>query len=168
MVRPIPPMKAATLVPTANSPPGHALTSPTHSMPLTNAASAQSPFLIWVSALFMPNALTSISTEPGCGTGSGNFSMTRLSTPPKPLMMIARIRNPLVARFDVLDREYREITVPNPHQRLLGRARIRRRGSWLDECFRGHDFAYPPAGTEIRKCENSDVDTSNRWGGLTR
>src|SRR5258708_5197569 len=35
MVLPRPPIKAATLLPTANSPLGHDFTMPTHSMPLT-------------------------------------------------------------------------------------------------------------------------------------
>src|SRR5262245_30425500 len=40
MVRPRPPMRAATLAPTGNSPPGDDFTTPTHSMPLTGAAAA--------------------------------------------------------------------------------------------------------------------------------
>src|SRR5215813_12179679 len=45
IVRPRSPINAATLVPTANSPPGQDFTTPTHSIPLTSAASAHSPFL---------------------------------------------------------------------------------------------------------------------------
>ncbi len=43
MVRPRPPISAATLAPIGNSPPGQDFTSPTHSMPITFAASAHSP-----------------------------------------------------------------------------------------------------------------------------
>jgi hypothetical protein len=41
--------------------------------------------------VIMPNALTSISTSPGFGSGSGRFSITRLSAPPNCFMMITRI-----------------------------------------------------------------------------
>src|SRR5580693_9183483 len=59
MVRPRPPISAATLAPTGNSPPGQDFTSPTHSMPLTFAASAHSPRRMCISAWLIPNALIS-------------------------------------------------------------------------------------------------------------
>src|SRR4051795_473550 len=71
MVRPRPPINAATLDPTANSPLGQDLTRPTHSMPLTSAASAHSPLRMCISAWFTPNALTWMTTWPGFGSGSG-------------------------------------------------------------------------------------------------
>jgi hypothetical protein len=49
------------LVPTANSPPGQDLTTPTHSMPLTSAISAHSPLRMCISAWLIPNALTWIT-----------------------------------------------------------------------------------------------------------
>src|ERR1700730_18649746 len=54
----MPPINAATLVPTANSPPRQDLTRPTHSMPLTSAAAAHSPLRMCISAWLMPNAFT--------------------------------------------------------------------------------------------------------------
>jgi hypothetical protein len=44
------------------SPPGQAFTSPTHSMPITFAASAHSPRRMCISAWLRPNALTSMTT----------------------------------------------------------------------------------------------------------
>src|SRR5215471_3156072 len=43
MVRPRPPISAATLAPTGNSPPGHDFTRPTHSMPITFGFSPFTP-----------------------------------------------------------------------------------------------------------------------------
>src|SRR5258708_4385652 len=90
MVRPIPPMKAATLVPGSNSPPGQDLTNPTHSIPVTVAASAHSPFRIWVSAWLIPNAFTSISTEPGSGTGPANHPGGRALPMPRVSLLSRR------------------------------------------------------------------------------
>src|SRR5690242_9072548 len=101
MVRPRPPINAATLDPTANSPLGQDLTRPTHSMPLTSAASAHSPLRICISAWFTPNALTWMTTWPGFGSGSGSSLMTRLSGPPNFSMTIARMENPSGLAFAI-------------------------------------------------------------------
>jgi hypothetical protein len=52
IVRPVPPINAATLVPTAHSPLGQDLTRPTHSIPLTSAASAHSPLRMCIPVWF--------------------------------------------------------------------------------------------------------------------
>src|SRR5262245_9899787 len=91
MVRPSPPISAATLAPTGNSPPGQDFTNPTHSMPITFAASAHSPRRMCISAWLMPNALTSMTTCPAIGSGSGISWYTRLSSPPNFSSTIARI-----------------------------------------------------------------------------
>src|ERR1700722_3848460 len=91
MVRPSPPMSAATLAPTGNSPPGQNFTMPTHSMPLTGAASAHSPRRICSSAWLMPNALTAMTTWPALGSGFGISLYTRLSRPPNFSKTIARM-----------------------------------------------------------------------------
>jgi len=64
MVRPRPPISAATLAPIGNSPPGQDFTNPTHSMPMTFAASAHSPRRICISAWLMPNVLIAMTTSP--------------------------------------------------------------------------------------------------------
>src|SRR5215813_573149 len=91
MVRPRPPINAATLAPTRNSPPGADFTSPTHSMPITFAASAHSPRRMCISAWLRPNALISMTTWPALGSGSGISLYTRLSSPPNCSMTMARI-----------------------------------------------------------------------------
>src|SRR5262249_37498412 len=96
MVRPRPPMRAATLAPTGNSPPGQDFTSPTHSMPLTFAASAHSPRRMCSSAWLRPNALISMTTWPSSGSGSGISLYTRLSRPPNFSRTIARMAFPQV------------------------------------------------------------------------
>src|SRR4051812_252073 len=97
MVRPRPPMSAATLAPTGNSPPGQDLMTPTHSMPLTSAISAHSPLRMCNSAWLRPNALTSITAWPSFGSGSGISRMTRTSGPPNSVLRIARMGCPLAA-----------------------------------------------------------------------
>src|SRR5262249_22952350 len=62
MVRPNPPISAATFAPTAKSPPRQDFTTPTHSMPLTGAASAHSPRRICTSAWLIPKALIWMTT----------------------------------------------------------------------------------------------------------
>jgi hypothetical protein len=64
-------MSAATLAPTGNSPPGQDFTRPTHSIPLTGAASAHSPRRMCISAWLIPNALIWMTTWPAFGSGSG-------------------------------------------------------------------------------------------------
>src|SRR5215510_15624195 len=91
MVRPSPPISAATLAPTGNSPPGQDFTSPTHSMPLTFAASAHSPRRMCSSAWLRPNALISMTTWPTLGSGCGMSLYTRLSRPPNFSRTIARM-----------------------------------------------------------------------------
>src|SRR5262245_8087468 len=91
MVRPRPPMSAATFAPTGNSPPGQDFTNPTHSMPITFAASAHSPRRMCISAWLMPNALISMTTCPALGSGSGMSLYTRLSSPPNFSKTMARI-----------------------------------------------------------------------------
>src|SRR5262249_40691063 len=93
-------MSAATLVPTANSPPGQDLTTPTHSMPLTSAISAHSPFRMCNSAWFRPNALTSITACPSFGSGSEISRMTSTSGPPNPVLRIARMAHSPVALLE--------------------------------------------------------------------
>src|ERR1700730_8962770 len=100
----MPPINAATLVPTANSPPGQDLTRPTHSMPLTSAASAYSPLRMCISAWFIPNALTSMTTWPGFGAGSGSSLITKFSGPPNFCMTIARMTN---LRIEFVTTEHR-------------------------------------------------------------
>src|ERR1700733_8810304 len=94
MVRPRPPINAATLAPTGNSPPGHASTMPTHSMPLTSAASAHSPRRMCNSAWLMPNPRTLMTTSPSLGSGLGMSVYTRLSSPPNFSSTIARMVSP--------------------------------------------------------------------------
>ena len=94
MVRPRPPISAATFAPTGNSPPGHESTMPTHSMPLTSAASAHSPRRMCSSAWLIPNPFTSITTSPSLGNGLGMSVYTRLSSPPNLSRMIARMLSP--------------------------------------------------------------------------
>src|SRR6516165_7329385 len=66
---------------------------PTHSIPLTGAASAHSPLRMCISAWLIPNAFTSITAYPGLGSGSAISLITKCSTPPNPSMTIARIRH---------------------------------------------------------------------------
>ena len=69
---------------------------PTHSMPLTFAASAHSPLRMCISAWLMPNALISMTTWPASGSGSGSSVYTRLSGPPNFSRTIARMVSPPV------------------------------------------------------------------------
>src|ERR1700744_3104763 len=91
IVRPSPPISAATLVPTANSPPGQESTMPTHSIPLTGAASAHSPRLMCISAWLIPNALIRMTPMPSFGSGFGMSLYTSASRPPNPSSTIAFI-----------------------------------------------------------------------------
>ena len=54
-----------------NSPPGQDFTRPTHSMPLTSAASAHFARRMCISAWLIPNALIWMTTCTGFGSGSG-------------------------------------------------------------------------------------------------
>jgi hypothetical protein len=91
MVRPRPPMRLATGVPSSISPPGHPSTMPTHSIPLMGTHSAHSPLRMCISAWLTPNALIRITTSPCFGSGVGTSLMTRDSGPPNFSITIAFI-----------------------------------------------------------------------------
>src|SRR5262245_1835615 len=145
MVRPSPPINEATLAPTGNSPPGQDFTSPTHSMPITFAASAHSPRRMCSSAWLMPNALMSMTTWPAMGSGSGMSSYTRLSSPPNFSSTIARIaflqRSLGIQGAEVADRRrdllrmcfQREVARPEKADHCIGNVSLERLGARRQE-----------------------------------
>jgi hypothetical protein len=91
MVRPRPPIRAATAVPVGYSPEGQEMTIPTHSMPIIGIDSAHSPRRMCISAWLRPKALTWIKAVPAVGMGMGWSSMERVEGGPNELSRIAFI-----------------------------------------------------------------------------
>src|SRR4051794_3584198 len=89
----MPPIIVTTCCPTANSPPGHCATTPAASMPRTrgNVTPDASPARVCNSDRFSPNALTSISTQPAAGVGTGSSRIVSASGGPGASRTIARM-----------------------------------------------------------------------------
>src|SRR5882724_1899279 len=89
----MPPIIVATWWPTGNSPPGHWATTPVASMPRTrgNVTPDARPWRVCNSDRFSPNALTSISTQPTTGVGTGSWRIVSASGGPGASRTIARM-----------------------------------------------------------------------------
>src|SRR6267154_2782638 len=76
-----------------NSPPGHWATTPAASMPNTRGKVTPDarPWRVCSSDRFSPNALTSMSTQPAAGVGTGSSRIVRASGRPGASRTIARI-----------------------------------------------------------------------------
>ena len=92
--RPIPPIIATTCCPAANSPPGHDATTPAASIPSTRGnvtAPPASPSRVCSSDRLSPKALTSISTHPSSGVGTGSSRICNASGGPGASSTTARM-----------------------------------------------------------------------------
>src|SRR5437899_1010165 len=80
----MPPIMVTTCWPMGNSLPGHCATTPAASMPRTrgNVTPDARPWRVCNSDRFSPNALTSISTQPAAGVGTGSSRIVRASGGP--------------------------------------------------------------------------------------
>src|SRR3954468_5290274 len=89
----MPPIMVTTCWPTGNSAPGHRATVPAASMPRTrgNVTPDARPSRVCNSDRFSPKALTSISTQPAAGLGTGSSRIVSALGGPGASRTIARM-----------------------------------------------------------------------------
>src|SRR4051794_29583115 len=103
----MPPIIVTTGWPTGNSPPGQSATTPAASIPRTrgNVTPDARPWRVCNSDRFTPNALTSISTQPAVGIGTGSSRIVRASGGPGASRTIARMLSVIQDLLSVIHRK---------------------------------------------------------------